>query len=268
MKNYNRYGLIPALAAAALALGSCNESIRTYDGQTGIYFAMLQSGSDEENPRYTADSSLPFALLPSGTDEQTLQLRVKVIGSVADYPRAFAFRTVADRTTAQEGHDYELPEGDCVVAAGEVYGYIPIRFFRRASLDGKELTLTLELLPNEQFDLPLSAWLPVNGTETVGTDVLRHTVTVSDKYVRLDGWSDQFYGPYSDKKIKLMCSVFDLTLADFQPDALSYVERKVLGQNFRRYLDGEERAGRTVYEDYLDGEGNPVKMESGPDSAE
>lgn len=166
MKNYNRYGLIPALAAAALALGSCNESIRTYDGQTGIYFAMLQSGSDEENPRYTADSSLPFALLPSGTDEQTLQLRVKVIGSVADYPRAFAFRTVADRTTAQEGHDYELPEGDCVVAAGEVYGYIPIRFFRRAS------------------------------------------------------------------------------------------------------LDGEERAGRTVYEDYLDGEGNPVKMESGPDSAE
>ena len=98
MKNYNRYGLIPALAAAALALGSCNESIRTYDGQTGIYFAMLQSGSDEENPRYTADSSLPFALLPSGTDEQTLQLRVKVIGSVADYPRAFAFRTVADRT--------------------------------------------------------------------------------------------------------------------------------------------------------------------------
>lgn len=166
MKNYNRYGLIPALAAAALALGACNESIRTYDGQTGIYFAMLQSGSDEENPRYTADSSLPFALLPSGTDEQTLQLRVKVIGSVADYPRAFAFRTVADRTTAQEGHDYELPEGDCVVAAGEVYGYIPIRFFRRAS------------------------------------------------------------------------------------------------------LDEEERAGRTVYEDYLDGEGNPVKMESGPDSAE
>lgn len=64
-----------------------------------------------------------------------------------------------------------------------------------------------------------------------------------------------------------MCSVFDLTLADFQPDALSYIERKVLGQNFRRYLDEEELAGRTVYEDYLDEEGNPVKMESGPDSA-
>ena len=266
MKNY-RYGLITMLAAAALTLGACNESIRTYDGRTGVYFAMLQSGSDEENPRYTAGSSVPFALLPSGTDEQTLQLRVKVIGAVADYPRALADRPVADRTTAEEGHDYELPEGDCVVEAGEVYGYIPIRFFRRASLDGKELTLTLELLPNEQFDLPLSEWLPVNGTETVGTDILRHTVTVSDKYVRLEGWSDQFYGTYSDKKIKLMCSVFDLTLADFQPDALSYIERKVLGQNFRRYLDEEERAGRTVYEDYLDEEGNPVKMESGPDSA-
>lgn len=266
MKNY-RYGLITTFAAAALGLGACDESIRTYDGRTGVYFAMLQSGSDEENPRYTVDSSVPFALLPSGTDEQTLQLRVKVIGAVTDYPRVFAYHTVADRTTAEEGRDYELPEGDCVVEAGEVYGYIPIRFFRRASLDGKELTLTLELLPNEQFDLPLSEWLPVTGTETEGTDILRHTVTVSDKYVRLEGWSDQFYGTYSDKKIKLMCSVFDLTLADFQPDALSYIERKVLGQNFRRYLDEEELAGRTVYEDYLDGEGNPVKMESGPDSA-
>ena len=65
-----------------------------------------------------------------------------------------------------------------------------------------------------------------------------------------------------------MCSVFDLTLADFRPDALSFIERKVLGQNFRRYLAEEELAGRTVYEDYLDGEGNPVKMESGADSAQ
>lgn len=122
----------------------------------GVYFAMLQSGSDEENPRYTADSSVPFALLPSGTDEQTLQLRVKVIGAVTDYPRVFAYHTVADRTTAEEGRDYELPEGDCVVEArGGLWlhsdPFLPPGFTRR-----KELTLTLELLPNEQFDLPLS----------------------------------------------------------------------------------------------------------------
>ena len=93
-------------------------------------------------------------------------------------------------------------------------------------------------------------------------------MTVSDKYVRLDGWSDMFYGTYSDKKIKLMCTVFGLTLADFQPDAMSYVEKKVLGQNFRRYLDAEEAGGRTVYDDYTDELGNHVKMESGSDSAE
>lgn len=107
----------------------------------------------------------------------------------------------------------------------------------------------------------------MNGTETVGTDVLRHTVTVSDKYVRLDGWSDQFYGPYSDKKTN--------SCARLRPDALpiscrmpSYVERRYWDRISAGYLDEEERAGRTVYEDYLDGEGNPVKMESGPDSAE
>lgn len=251
-----------------LLAGGCGDSIRTYDGETGIYFAMLQPGSDEANPRYTDTSSVPFALQPSQTRELTLQVRVKVVGHLADYPRRFAYRVVPERTTAREGVDYLLPEGDRVVGAGEVYGYIPIRFFRHPSLDGEERTLTIELIANDRFALPLGKWLPVNGTETEGTDILRHAVVVSDKYVRLDGWSDQFYGPYSDKKIKLICRVFGLTLADFLPDAMSYVEKKVLGQNFRRYLDEEERAGRTVYEDYLDEAGRPVKMESGPDSAD
>lgn len=266
MKTY-RYGVLPMLAAAALAFGACNESIQTYDGRTGIYFAMLQRGSNEGNPRYTDSSSVPFALTHGATDSIFL-LRVKLIGSLADHPRAIAFRTVAEETTAQEGYDYTLPEQTCNVEAGEVYGYIPIHFFRHASLDGLELTLTLELLANEHFDLPLSSWLPVSGSETIGTEILRHTVTVSDKYVRLDGWSDMFYGTYSDKKIKLICYEFNLTLNDFMPDAMSYVEKKVLGQNFRRYLEEKAAKGHTVYEDYLDEEGHPVKMESGPDSAD
>ncbi len=262
----NRYGWALAGAALSLGLGSCNETIQTYDGETGVYFAMLQSGSSEDNPRYDTSSSVPFALTHGATDS-LFQLRVKIIGRVADYPRSFSYRVIAEESTAEEGADYTLPDAPCEVPAGEVYGYIPIHFYRQASLDGEERTLTLELQANENFSLPLTSWLPVNGTETVGTDVIRHTVTVSDKYVRLDGWSDMFYGTYSDKKIKLMCSVFGLTLADFLPDALSYVERKVLGQNFRRYLDAEAAAGRTVYEDYLDAEGNPVRMESGSDSA-
>lgn len=86
---------------------------------------------------------------------------------------------------------------------------------------------------------------------------------MSDKYVRLEGWSDQFYGTYSDKKIKLMCSVFDLTLADFQPDALSYIERKVLGQNFRRYLDEEELAGGPSMKITSTGKAIPSKWNPG-----
>lgn len=263
----NRYGMVLTGAALVLGLGACNETIQTYDGQQGVYFAMLQSGSSEDNPRYNAASSVPFALTLGATDS-LFMLRVKIIGPVADYPRSFSYRVVDAESTAEPGSDYTLPDTPCQVAAGEIYGYIPIHFYRQPSLDGQERTLTLELLPNEHFDLPLTSWLPVNGTETVGTDIIRHTVTVSDKYVRLDGWSDMFYGTYSDKKIKLICSVFGLTLADFQPDAMSYVEKKVLGQNFRRYLDAEEAAGRTVYEDYTDEFGNPVKMESGSDSAE
>ena len=260
-------GRLLALAFCALASAACEKEVMTYDGRTGIYFAMLRTGSTEDNPRYDAASSVPFALT-LGDTEALFELRVKVIGRVADHPRTFEFRTVPELTTAREGHDYELPEGECTVAAGEVYGTIPIRFFRQASLDGCEETLTLELVPNRNFSLPLAGWLPVNGVETQPVDILRHTITVSDKYVRLDGWSDYYYGPYSDKKIRLMCRQFSLTLSDFMPGALSFVEQVVLGQNLRRYLDEQERSGNTVYEEYTDAEGRPVKMVSGDASAD
>lgn len=254
---YTKIVLICTLAS----LVGCSDDIETYSGESGIFFAMLESGDTEDNPRYTESSILPFAL--TNERDSTFTLRAKIIGRVTDYDREVKIEVVEDKSSAVLGHDYQAIQDKIVVKAGDIYAYIPIRFNRQQSLVDNEVTLSLRLCANTEFKLLMPRWYAINSSDKVGVDVIEHTVVVSDKYVRLPGWSDIYFGRYSDKKIKLMCSWYGLTLSSFKEGAMAFIEKKVLGQNFDRDLKALDARGETVYEDYLDSEGHKVKMTSG-----
>ena len=59
-----------------------------------------------------------------------------------------------------------------------------------------------------------------------------------------------------------MCELFNLTLKDFEK-AMSIVKCRTLAVKLDQYLKEQEAKGDPVYEDYLDGEGKPVKMTVG-----
>lgn len=258
---FKSYYIKIAVLGALIALTACKDDIETYSGESGIFFAVLESGSDDSKPSYTENSSLPFAL--TNERDSTLTLRAKIIGGMADYDRQVSVEIVAEKSTAVSSHDYEPLSQNIAVKAGEIYAYIPIHFLRQPSLDGKEVTLTLRLKENNHFKLLMPRWLW--GVDKEGVNVIEHSLVISDKYMKLGGWSDSFFGPYSDKKIKLMCELFDLTLNDFQKDSMIFVERRVLGQKLDKYLKEMEAKGQTVYEDELDADGNRVKMTAGSD---
>ena len=44
---------------------------------------------------------------------------------------------------------------------------------------------------------------------------------------------------------------------------MSLTKAKALGIKFDQYLKEQESNGQTIYEDYTDSEGNPVKMTAG-----
>ena len=55
------------------------------------------------------------------------------------------------------------------------------------------------------------------------------------KWVKLPGFNEYFLGPYSEKKNRLICEQFNLTLLDFL-EPMSTVKIRTLGIKFDQYL--------------------------------
>lgn len=248
-------------------LAACTEEIETYSGESGIYFAMsaTKGGLDDSKQDYTAETQIPFAVYSTISDT-TLMVRAKVIGPAVGHDRKVTVKVVApeDAEQAKEDWDYDALDNSYTVKAGEVYVLIPIHFYLRDDLEGKERQLKLELVANEDFATPMAQWLRPNSSDKTGVDVLHHTITISNKWVQLPGFRTYFFGTYSEKKCKLICSLFGLTLLDFATEeSMSFTKAKALAIKFDQYLKDQESKGNTIYEDYRDANGKRVKMTAG-----
>ena len=261
MKQIHTYILI----AAGALLAGCNENIEEYSGEAGIYFAMSasQGGVDDSSLDYSSSSSIPFAV--DNREDTVMMVRAKVIGGVAGHDRIVNVRVVEQeikQNQAVVGHDFDPLQPVYYVKAGEVYAEIPIHFYKRDDLKNKERVLELELLPSDDFTTPMSVWLRPGGSDNNAVDVLHHRISISDKWIKLPGFNEYFFGKYSEKKNRLMCSLFNLTLKDFEKE-MTTVRCRALATKFDQYLKEQDALGRTVYEDYTDATGSLVKMAVG-----
>ena len=238
-----RYLYIFVLAAVSAA---CSSEIDTYHGDAGVYFAMREKvNTVNVDTLYRESSSLPFIVTES--QDSTFLLMVKILGAVSDEDRHVSVRVLEDLSSVTAS-DYEPLQASYVLKAGEVYGIIPVHFHRTASLEGQERRLVVELVENEDFTLPIRRWRNSN-TEYV--DVTRHTIVISDKYVQLPGYREGHFGPFSEKKMKILLDLGQMKLSDFN-EPLSITFTKSLGQKLDRYLAEQKAKGETVLE--ADGE--------------
>jgi hypothetical protein len=231
------------LMIAALVAVSCMSEIDTYHGESGIYFAMREDVTTVNvDTLYRETSTLPF-IVTAKTDS-VFNLKVKILGAVADYDREISLRVVDDLSTALQG-DYDILQPTYTLPAGEVYGIIPIKFNRTASLQGNERSLVLELMENEDFTLPIRMW---RNSTTEYVSVVRHTIVISDKYVQLPGYRTGHFGTFSEKKMKLIIELSGLKLNDFN-EILPVTMTKTIGQKLDRYLAEMKAKGTPVYEE-------------------
>jgi len=112
-------------------------------------------------------------------------------------------------------------------------------------LEGAQRTLTVSLVANDDFSLPIKQW---RNSSTESVSVVKHSIAISDKYVQLPGFSVGYFGPFSEKKMKLLLEIFDMKLSDFN-ERFSITKGRTMGQRFDRYLKEQKAQGRTVYED-------------------
>lgn len=234
--------IISVLLCSAAILG-CSSEIMTYEGESGIYFAMKRiDNSVNSDTTYNDSSLLPFIVTESA--DSTFLLKVKIMGPVSHLDRKFIVRLDEQESTVRE-EDYSPLEPSYTMKAGEIFGVIPITFHRTASLGGQERRMVLELIANEDFALPITLW---KNSSTEYVNVTRHTVTVSDKYIQLPGYREPYFGPFSEKKMKLLLEISGMKLSDFN-EPFSYTKAKALGQQLDRYLKEQKALGNTIYED-------------------
>ena len=236
--------LFPTVIIVFLALSvSCSSELETYSGVSGVYFAM-NAGSTAINAdtMYSETSSLPFIVTRS--TDSTFNLKVKILGAISDRDRQVSIEVVPEETDALDG-DYDRLSDNYVFPAGTVFGNIPITFHRTPSLEEKERKLTVRLVENSDFALPIRLW---RNSSDEYVDVVKHTIVFSDKYVQLPGYETGYFGPFSEKKMKLMLEVLGLDISDFN-EKMPYTRARALGQQFDRYLKEQKAAGTPVLED-------------------
>lgn len=222
---------------------SCSSEIDTYHGESGVYFAMRENVTTVNvDTLYRESSSLPFIVTEKS--DSVFALKVKILGPVAEYDRHVQVRVVEEFSTVESG-DYEDIRQSYVLKAGEIYGVIPIKFHRTASLQGKERVLVLELVENEDFTLPIRMW---RNSSTEFVNVIRHSVVISDKYVQLPGYRVGHFGPFSEKKMRLIVELSGMSLNDFN-EVLPVTMTKTIGQKLDRYLAEMSAKGTPVYEE-------------------
>lgn len=224
-------------------VAACSSEIDTYHGESGVYFAMRDNvNTVNVDTLYRESSSLPFIV--TGSTDSVFVLRVKILGTVTDYDRQVEIKVLKELSSVEDT-DYDALSSVYTLRAGEVYGEIPIRFHRTSSLKGKERSLVVELVANEDFSLPIRMWRN-SGTEYV--DVTRHTIVISDKYVQLPGYRTGHFGPFSEKKMELILQLSGMSLNEFNVQ-LPVTLTKSLGQKLSRYLAEMKARGETVYEE-------------------
>ena len=257
------------LLVVVLSFLGCEKEMMDYEGKDGVYFSVQEvPPSLYGNPEIWAhmDTTLiPFSLLLE--NDSTVRLKVRVMGDVVNYDRYFTVSVVDSLTTALVNEDYAPLEERYMIAAGERDGFVEFTGFGQAKMLDSTYYVTLQLMENEYFSLPMDVWRPLEDKDYTKEiqNVVRHVVGLSDEVFMPKAWTVNYFGPYSKKKVKLLCEMFGLKMADFDNVIEMDMERqRTYAQGLDKYLKEMEAKGQTVYEDEKDKDGNPVKMAVGP----
>src|SRR5699024_2871622 len=169
------------LVPVAVIIISCDQTnYMTYDTDyNGIYF-------EKDSVFYS------FGISPLEQLTQEVEIPVSVMGAPANKDRSFKVRVVEDKTTADKGTQFKMPD-HLIIPKDSVNGVIAVELFRNELDDESDYKLTINLVENEHFT-------PINEKQK------QILLNFNNKVVPppwTDAWGDQTWpdfklGPYND----------------------------------------------------------------------
>ncbi len=184
---------ISILSLLISAFSACEqEDVMDYRLDGKVYF-YERSVSNTVETRIT-EKNFSFALQNSSLMVDTFQIKVKLMGNLADYDRTFVARV--DSGSAVDGTHYRLLNG--VMKANEYISYLPVVLFRTE--DTQEEAVAIKLVLTDEGDLGRG-----------NAEDLEFTITWGDILLKPDHWPDYFFGDYSINKYRFAIDVLGLT---------------------------------------------------------
>lgn len=192
---------ILTLLAGATALSSCkqNETMdyaapgKVYFFERTMYLGTIETRVDALN--------YSFAINKTQLTEHDFDIKVKLLGRVADYDRAVKVAVVEEGTTAVEGKHFKINDG--VIKAGEYMGVVPVTLYNTPDLATTSVTVKLTIAGNKDFELglPEDAFM---------------SLTFSNVLLKPADWLpyypwQTYFGDYSANKYKFIIDQLGLT---------------------------------------------------------
>lgn len=247
----------------AISFAGCEKEMMSYEGVEGVYFA-VQHGASYGNERtwpYQPYTNVEF--VKTEANEIQLGIKVMITGPAKDYDRKFWVEVNPDSTTAQVGVHYNAIPNEVTVPANAFTANVPLTLKRAVDLKKTLKTIGLRLVANESFQLSFPNWnaLPSNtaGTVVKKFDASLHTLRINDFLVQPAVWIGSIqpgnreagqWGAFSEKKIKLMMELMNLTYADFTSTAtMPPILSGLVASTCARYLLARYEVGDPVLED-------------------
>ncbi|HVI44129.1 MAG TPA: DUF4843 domain-containing protein [Chitinophaga sp.] len=254
MKKIIFYCLIICLAA-----GCTKSELMQYEGNASIFFSNAYRA--QYGPSYdTFHYSFAIDTLKS---YNKLKAYVYVSGEVTANSRTFTLAPDAGTTTAVAGRHYILPVADSlIIPAGQVSRIVPITLLRPADLYEKSVTLTLKLLPDNNFKTSIPVY---DHNSTYVKSIVTMRIVIDDILAKPGLWdaNQNALGSYSRLKLERMVKELSLSLTRFYSNPNSFSSPPYSAPqltNFARqlqaYLRQQQQAGHPV----LEADGSIMKM--------
>ena len=203
------YILLP-LSLAALALTGCQtEEIDVFSTDDAlVYFQRISYTTSNGQEGYATNTKYSFVGASEKMTQVTFKADVRLLGKVVDYDRSLKVVVDKERSTMDEGIDYEIDFDTLCIKAGTNKTQVPVRFLRNLSFREGPDTLVIRLEPNEHFSLleKYNTTNTYNGNsdDSNKMDGTRYTFVIDEVYTCPDGWhtlnASNYFGAWTATK--------------------------------------------------------------------
>lgn len=241
------------LGGCLLLLAACKKSeIPHYNASKDIYFSVTDGLGVIQD---TTNFSFAFT---TNTNDTIVRLRVRGLGSMSTQDREYSVSVIdTAQAAAKQGTHFQLP-AKLVMPAGQLETILPVTLHKTTDMETKMFSVTLQLVPNQNFDTSLQ-YAVIDNTLKKKRYVLRHVVTVTNMLNVPKTWMVEYFGPFSKKKLLLMSEMIPMKLEEFNPPDISIFpigQYRYIASFMKRYLEDNELAGHPITEE----DGSPMVL--------